>query len=306
MWKTVPYLVAVILLQGACSRSARYYVDKGDKLFAKGSYADAELNYRKATQKDSTFGPAFYQLGLSELRLGKPPEAYTALSRAADLLPNREDVKVTLADLSLQAYLGDRRRPVALYNKADALADQLLAKDARSYHGLRLKAHLAATDRKLDYAEELYRRANETKPLQREVIMAWTEVMLADGHAQQAEDLAFQFLQKDKTYVPIYNLLFQYFVRSNQFAEAEKILKSRSANNAKVQPRCWSWPRSMPRVRGKTTCRLPCNIYWTIPRLFRRDTSRRVICIFGSGVGNWRWNSITPARRRTRRIGSST
>jgi tetratricopeptide (TPR) repeat protein len=231
MGRIAPFLAAIILLEGACTHSAHYYFDKGDKLYAKGSYADAALNYRIATQKDPAFGPAFYQLGLSELRLGKPPEAYTALSRAADLLPNRKDVTVTLADLSLKAYLADRRRPAALYNKVDALADQVLARDAKSYDGLRLKAHLAVTDRKLDYAEELYRRANEVKRWQPEVIMAWTEVMLADGNAKQGEDLALQFIQKNKTYVPIYNLLFRYYLRLNQFDDGERILKTRGANN---------------------------------------------------------------------------
>ena len=30
-------VAALILLEGACSRSASFYVDKGDKLYAKGA-----------------------------------------------------------------------------------------------------------------------------------------------------------------------------------------------------------------------------------------------------------------------------
>jgi len=233
MRKAVPLLAAALILLGACSRSPRYYLDKGDKLFAKGSYADAELNYRKAIQKDPSFGPAFYQLGLSQLRLGKTADAYSSLSRAAILLPNREDVKVTLADLSLAAFLADRRRPAALYKKVDDIATQLLSKNAKSYNGFRLKAHLAAAGQNLVEAEDLYRKANEVKPMQPEVIMAWTQVMLVGGHTQQGEELAGQFIEKNKTYLPIYDLLYRHYIQSSRFADAEKILQTRSANNPK-------------------------------------------------------------------------
>jgi tetratricopeptide (TPR) repeat protein len=232
MHRAVPLLVAaLILLEGACGRNPRYYLDKGDKLYAKGAYSDASLNYRKAIQKDPSFGPAYYQLGLSELRLGKSSDAYQALSRAVELLPNREDVKVTLAGLAMAAYVADRRRPEIFRKKVDTLADQLLAKNAKSYDGLRLKGHLAAAGQNFAEAEDLYRRANEAKPMQPEVIMAWAQVMLQDGKVHEGEDLAFQFIEKNKTYLPIYDLLFRYYVQSNRLADAEKILKTRSANN---------------------------------------------------------------------------
>ena len=224
-------VAALVLLEGACSRNPRYYLDKGDKLYAKGAYADASLNYRKAIQKDPSFGPAYYQLGLSELHLNKASEAYQSLSRASVLLPNREDVKVTLAGLSLAAYFSDRRHPDALRKKVDTLADQLLAKNPKSYDGLRLKGHLAAAGQNLVNAEDFYRQANEVKPMQPEVIMAWVQVMLQAGHVQQGEDLATQFITKNRTYLPIYDLLLRYYLQSNRLDDAEKILKTRAANN---------------------------------------------------------------------------
>jgi tetratricopeptide (TPR) repeat protein len=229
----LPLVAALILLEGACGRGPAYYLDKGDKLYAKGSFADASLNYRKAIQKDPAFGPAYYQLGLSELRLGKTPEAYSDLIRAADLLPNREDVKVTLADLTLAAYMSDRRRPAPLQKRIITLSDQLIAKNANSYPGLRIKGHLAAADRDFPNAEEFYRKANDVKPMQPEVVMAWTQVMLLDGHAQQGEALVTHFLEQNKTYLPAYDLLYRYYVQSNRPADAEKILKTRGDNNPK-------------------------------------------------------------------------
>ena len=234
MHRATPFLLAAfILLEGACGHNPGFYVDKGDKLSAKGAYADAELNYRKAIQKDPAYGPAYYQFGIVELRLGKVSEAYAALTRAADLMPTRDDVKTTLADFALSSYLADPRHPDTLYKKVDIIADQLLAKNAKSYAGLRMKAHLAASNRKYDDAEELYRRANEANPSQPEVIMAWAQVMLLNGHGQQGEQLATQFIEKNKTYLPSYDLLYRYYLQNNRVADAEKILKLRGVNNPK-------------------------------------------------------------------------
>lgn len=77
----MPRLVSVlaallILTSSACTRSARYYTDKGKKLLAEGKYTDADLNFRKARQIDPGYGEAYYQLGLVALELKKPTDAY--------------------------------------------------------------------------------------------------------------------------------------------------------------------------------------------------------------------------------------
>src|SRR5882762_3343817 len=89
---------ALVLVTTSCRQSAQGYLAKGNQLFAAGKNYEAILNFRKAIQKDQRFGEAYYQLGLVELKAGKPREAYAALTGAATLLPDRTDVKVTLAD----------------------------------------------------------------------------------------------------------------------------------------------------------------------------------------------------------------
>jgi hypothetical protein len=42
-----------------CSRSASHYTILGDKSYAKGQYEDAVINYRKAVQKDASYGQAW-------------------------------------------------------------------------------------------------------------------------------------------------------------------------------------------------------------------------------------------------------
>src|SRR6266849_849172 len=92
-------LFCLAVLTTSCQQSAQGYLTKGNQLFAAGKNEDAILNFKKAIQKDQRLGEAYYRLALAELKAGKPRDAYAALSSANNLLPDRSDVKVTLADL---------------------------------------------------------------------------------------------------------------------------------------------------------------------------------------------------------------
>src|ERR1700693_1095284 len=91
----------------SCGRSPQSYLEKGNNFFTAGKYDEAALNYRKAVGKDARFGEAYYRLGLTALKLKDPGEAYKALSSAAEILPQRADIEVSLADLLLPSSLAD-------------------------------------------------------------------------------------------------------------------------------------------------------------------------------------------------------
>jgi len=52
------------------------------------------------------------------------------LSRAADLLPNRDDIKIELANVCLAFYLTDPQKPRVLYDRLTKISQQLLAKNS--------------------------------------------------------------------------------------------------------------------------------------------------------------------------------
>ena len=230
MKNAFPLLTALIVFTG-CGRSPSYYLAKGQELFAKQNYSEAALNYRKAIQRDARFGEAYYQLGLTELHLNKGREAYQDLSRAAALLPGRDDVKVMLADFSFSAYMADGTRPEALYDQVAKIAEQFLANNPKSYDGLRLKAYLAASDKKLKDAEEFFRLANAAKPMQPDLILGWTRVLFEDGQQAEGERLARQLIENNKNYGPIYDELFAHYTFLKESGEAEEILKAKVRNN---------------------------------------------------------------------------
>jgi tetratricopeptide (TPR) repeat protein len=224
-------LILLSLALAACLRSPEYYVKRGNQFAAQGKYNEAELNYRNAIQKNGNFGEAFYQLALTDLKEGKVIDAYRTLARAVQLLPKRDDVKVKMADLSLSIALSDRRRPKVPWDEAARLADELLAKDPKSFDGLRIKGHMAIAGQNFKDAEQFYYRALAIKPMNPEVTLGLAQVLFQDGQSKQAEDLAMALIAKNKTYGPIYDLLIQRRLAAKDLLGAEQILKTKRANN---------------------------------------------------------------------------
>src|SRR5438270_384966 len=84
-------LLATIVVLGGCNRdpnvAKRRYLDSGNRYFEKGKYKEARIMYLDALKKDHRYGPAYYHLGLTALKIGPTSEAVSALRRAVELLP---------------------------------------------------------------------------------------------------------------------------------------------------------------------------------------------------------------------------
>src|ERR1700737_1274165 len=234
MARMILFALVSILSAGigvSCRQSPQQYVAKGNAFYEAGKYNDAIINYKKAIQRDAKFGEGYYRLGLGELKTGHSREAYGALTNAATLLPDSTDVKVTLADFLLLGYFSSKNRPVAIYTQLTKLTDDLIAKDPNSYDGLRIKGALAWTDGRLKEAEEFFRKANASKPMQPALIMTWVLVLFQDGQSSEAEKLALELIQAHKETGRIYDILFSYYRSQNRLEDAENILRTKLKNN---------------------------------------------------------------------------
>src|SRR5579872_4504479 len=121
---------ALLVLAAGCGKNPRQYLDAGNRFLQAHKYADASINFRNAIQKDPTLADAYVGLAQSLMPQGKTAQAYTALTRAAELAPQNLDTKRKLANLALAGYLADRRRPKNLYDQLNKLAGDFLARDA--------------------------------------------------------------------------------------------------------------------------------------------------------------------------------
>ena len=240
--KRVPLLLVtpLLFLLLACNTdpkaASRKYVDNGNKYFNRGKYKEASIMYRRALNKDARYGEAWYRLGLTNMQLGIPLEAARAFSRARELDPANTDAIVRLADLELAFYLANPQTNRQLLPEVKDLDQQLLKKDAKSYDGLRIAGYLELVQKDVKAAIQKFEAANQVKPDQPELVLSLVQALFADQQNDIAEKFAKQLIEKQKTYGPIYDVLYGYYVRNNHPDLGEEIIKRKIENNPTQGP----------------------------------------------------------------------
>jgi tetratricopeptide (TPR) repeat protein len=227
-------LSCLCLLAGGCSTSPSAWVERGKKSAAAGKYAEAEIDYLKATQAKTDFGEAWYGLGLTQFKQGHLGDALQSLSRATGLLPSREDVAVTMAETSMAIYLASPARSAPLYQQVVTTSGDLLKRNPNSYDGIRLKGFIAMIDRHYPEAEELLTKADSIKPGQGDVTQALMQCLIRNGQGPEAEKLGMAFLARQKDFIPVYDLLYGYYINNHRDGDAEQLLKNKIAANPGV------------------------------------------------------------------------
>jgi predicted Zn-dependent protease len=233
--KLLALLPMLLLALAACNRDpkvrAQHYVENGNKFFARGLYKDASLMYRNALKQDARFGEAYYRLALADLKLSAYSDAFRQLLRTVELQPDNSDAKIKLADLNVLAAVQDRKRSIEYLDTATDLAGKLLKQDPKSYDGHRLLGQIALFKGNIPGALVEFQAANEAKPLQPDVVVQYFQALTALNRFPEAEKLAYQLIDKDKTYSPIYDLLYTQYARLNRIDDGERLLKLKSDNN---------------------------------------------------------------------------
>ncbi len=232
-------LCALLVITGiSCSRDPgivkRKYVQIGNRYFAKGKYKEAYIMYRNALKKDPRYGEAYYRAGLTELRMGRPMDAARDFQRAADTDPNNTDASTQLGDIYLAGYLVNPRRPEPMRAEIDRISKQLLKQNPNSSEGLRLEGYLLlVAGRNPKAAIEVFQKANQLRPFTPKIVLPLAQSLIADGQLPEAEKLATGLIEKEKSFGPIYDLLYVVYMRGHRVADAESILKLKAANNPK-------------------------------------------------------------------------
>lgn len=229
----------VVLLSTSCGRSIfaakEALLERGNEHFREGRYEDAVLQYRKALQKDSRYGEAAYRLALAYLKLGKGAEAYQSLVQAAELLPDRTDIKVELADLALRSYLANPRSAASgFYEVVERISRQLLDSDPASFDGLRLKAHLVLLDGRPAEAARLFEQAHSIKPERGDVVTGLVDSLILAGNPEQAEKTAWDFLATNQGDPALFDALHRHYVKNRRLADADKVLLTKVERYPKV------------------------------------------------------------------------
>jgi tetratricopeptide (TPR) repeat protein len=230
-WVSLLALVIFSVFSAGCVRSSSYYTKKGNDLFASGKFAEAALNYRNAVQKDTNSAEAYYRLGLSELRQQHFEPAWVNLSRAFDLSPQRDDIRIEVGNFCLAGLMVDPSRPAKLYNRLKEISNQLLAVNPNSFPGLRFKGFIAFFDHRMDEAVACFRHAHQLKPDQTDVAVSLVDALFQINQEQEAERVARSVIARTARNPAAYDALYAHYTTRGRAADAEAILKLKMSNN---------------------------------------------------------------------------
>jgi tetratricopeptide (TPR) repeat protein len=233
--KVLKFLPLLLLLLASCNRDPRarsqHELDNANKFFARAKYREAAIMYKRALQHDMRFGEAYYRLALTELKLGNYGDAFHWLQRAVELQPTNTDAITKLADLYLLASTQNASRSEQLLGEVRDLSDKLIHQNPDSFDGHRLKGQIALLSKHPEEAVKEFAIANQVKPYQTDLVLVYFQALVLNNQFGEAEKLANDLIAKQKTYSPMYDLLYVQYARQNNVPAAEALLKLKVANN---------------------------------------------------------------------------
>ncbi len=228
------------LLTSACSFDPKVmrerYVKTGNKYFNRGRYKEAAMLYRHALEEDMRYGEAWYRLGLTDMRLHNDAAAREDMNRAVDLDRDNMDAMVKLAEMDVALYTVDPQRFKLLRSEVQELIGRIELKDPDSFDALRLSGYLAMVEGNFKLAVVKFRQANAIRPQDQAVTLALIQVLFANGQPGDALGLSEALITRDKTFAPVYDLLYGVYMKSGQTEKAEEILQRKLRNNPAVGP----------------------------------------------------------------------
>ncbi len=242
LWALVSLLV---VLQGCWRDPAtvkRRYVANGDRYFAQGKYREASLMYRSALRKDMRYGEAYNKLGESELRRGEIQTALQAFTRAMELLPNDENPPGRLADIWLVYYGTPHGHNQKTLAQVESLAKLLLKRNPNSYNGQRLTGFLEVARSDTDSAHKqahmdagiaAFRKADEARPNQPDLLFALAQTLNRNNQWDQAEPIVRRVIEKYPKSWLAYDYLILQYLRHKQPDKAEQIMTLKVQNDPK-------------------------------------------------------------------------
>jgi len=234
-------LLPVLVSLFGCNRSPeaakKRYLESGNKYYSQARYKEASIMYRNALKKDARYGEAWHKLGDTELRRGAINESVQAYRRAIELLPNDPEPASKLADIFLAAYAARKKPDERFIKEANDLAEVLLKRDAKSYHGLRLKGFIAGVEKRNADAIGFLQRAIEVRPKQVDTLFALAQVMNIENRWDESEKLAREVISINKSFAPAYDFLLANYAKNKRADLAEQILKEKAQNN----PKSWQY-----------------------------------------------------------------
>jgi len=234
---TAVWALPLLCLLAGCTRDpkevAKKYVETGNKYFDKGQLKEASIMYRRALQRNMRDPQAYYRLALVQERMGLLGEAHRSLLRATDLDSKNTEALAELGDLDATIYQRDPITYRSFLSDANDVAAKLLARNPKSYEGLRISAFVSAVNKDVPGAIAKVKQANEVNPDQPDLMLTLVKLLDANKQPDEAIQVAKRTIDKHRDYGPMYDYLYMKYASSGHIADAEEVLKQKVASNPK-------------------------------------------------------------------------
>ena len=116
----------------------------------------------------------------------------------------------------------DRSRASRLLKEVKELSDKLIVQNPNSFDGHRLSGQVALLNRDTKTAVVEFEQANRTKPYQTDLVLAYVQALAGENQFASAEKLAYDLIAREKTYAPIYDILYLYYARQKRLPDASR------------------------------------------------------------------------------------
>jgi putative PEP-CTERM system TPR-repeat lipoprotein len=217
-WTVV--LLAVLLPLAACSRDPearkRDHVARGDKYVEQNKLAEAVVEYRNAISIDARYGDARWKLGQVYERQRDLPNAYRQYVRAADLLPDNDEVQLRTGQFQLAA---------GQFDQAKRIAENLLKKNPRNVPAKVLQANAMGGLKDIGSAISELEAAVELDPKRVDSYLNLAAYQAANGDTTQAEAILRSAITLNPSSVEARLGLANIYWAKNDLVKAEAALK---------------------------------------------------------------------------------
>ncbi len=212
-------LLAVLVPIAACSKNPetakREYLAKANRYVEQKKLAEAVIEYRNAINLDGRYGEARFKLGETYERLGDARNAYREFVRAADLLPDKDDVQIKAGQYQLAA---------GQFDQAKRIAGTLLKKDPKNVSAIVLEANAMAGLKDLPAAITELETAVGLDPSRVGTYLNLAVYQAVNGDPKQAEAVLRNAIAMDPGSVDARLGLANLFWATGDFAKAEASL----------------------------------------------------------------------------------
>ena len=225
-------LIAILIGNGCTPGTAESYLTRGDQLAAKGEQDGAILLFKQALKRAPLNGLAHYHCALSLQETGQAGEARSQMIRAAELLPDNQEVQVKFGELSYQIYFGDPGRPTVLLREVEDQARRIVSKWPKIADGYRLQTQVLIEQRKpveaIQILEQTLAKGIKDSSIEAQLSAVYYQQREFDKARKTVEVL----LEKDNSYSPGYDLLYLQLMEQKHPDEAKRVLERKKQHIA--------------------------------------------------------------------------